>query len=84
MDFSEFQWQIYKESAYGRKGQGQSDQLTVGGAGAFEMVSSYSLLIQYDLYGNTNAHFGSWNVIILHAFTDVVINTSIYWFHMNT
>ncbi len=45
---------------------------------------SYSLLIQYELYGNTNAHFGYWNVIILHAFTDVIINTLIYWFHMNT
>lgn len=32
--FSGFQWQIYKEGAYGRKGQGQSRQLTVGGEAA--------------------------------------------------
>lgn len=28
---SGFQWQIYKEGAYGRKGQGQSRPLTIGG-----------------------------------------------------
>lgn len=32
--FTGFQWQIYKESAYGRKGQGQSHQLSVGGVRA--------------------------------------------------